>query len=164
MQKIFIVSIFIYTAFCACNNRCDSDVETYTFQADKAIEITSDTTSMFDFHTISNGDMIVFIYWHMAPDCRDIDDDEYGEELIFQIPKNLTEFQFTNDELVEAQCRYREFGAWAIPYTAPITEGTLSGRKTSDESWEIEVSVQIIKQLGRIPDRIEFETTFHEAE
>jgi len=164
MQKLFILSLLIITALSACNNRCDSDVETFTFQTDKAIEITSDTSSMFDFHSISDGDMIVFIYWHMAPDCRDVDDDEYGEELIFQIPRNLTEFQFTNEELTEAQCRYREFGAWAIPYTAPVTEGIISGLKTSDDRWEIRVSVAIIKQFGRIPDRIEFETTFEEAE
>jgi len=132
---------------------------TYSFTADKAIEITEDSTSQSSFIDIVSGDKLVFQYQYTANDDPRIADDEYTENIYFEIDPSLDRFSFTDSELADANLVIQPI-CFCPPTVHQLIVGTLSGERKNDGSWEITLDIKYDNY--NTPQSISFTARFEE--
>ncbi|MGD1848000.1 MAG: hypothetical protein ACFB10_21615 [Salibacteraceae bacterium] len=59
----------------------------------------------------------------------------------FQVPEKARKFSFTNKEITAQNGIYIEYGQTMDRGIKPIENGTISGQKLKDGSWEIEIDI-----------------------
>lgn len=88
------------------------------------------------------GNKLVFKAMYIAEQYENILDDEHAETFWFEVDSSMTDFWYQNDSLSVTNAYFIMVGAW-VPNT-PFTfeSGYISGRKISDEYWEIWINVE----------------------
>lgn len=114
---------------------------TYTFAANKAIEITVDSTIESSFVEIVSGAKRVFHYQYTANDQAMIADDEYTENIYFEIDPSLDSFSYTDSKIADANLIVQPV-CFCVPVIYQPIIGSLSGERKSDGHWEITVDVE----------------------
>ncbi|WP_372755591.1 hypothetical protein [Mariniflexile sp.] len=117
----------------------------YHFFKDKNLSIISNNETYIKYGQIDDGDNLVFEYRYSTQGEVDIIDDEYFENIRFEIYNNIDEFSFTNEELTTnskivlwkgCNCFFEYY-----PEKDILPTGTISGKKLSDTEWTISIDV-----------------------
>lgn len=166
MKKAILRSIVLSAILFGCipenDEGCDPEIETSRWMQGKEINVTYDPTLELTTYTVENGDNLVFEYNHIGAQCDNIADDEWGERLTFEIDKDATEFEFTDDAILETKCFYQYYGAWAPPHHYEVKNGSISGHKIDNTNWEVTIDITVIAMpFGEeSPRTIAFQRTF----
>lgn len=161
MRILLFVIICLSIISCSDDN-CTPETYSSTWTSDKTIVITYDSVSQQNRYNVENGNNLVFEYNHSGAECIDIDDDEWGEKLIFEIPIGVNNFEYTDAEIINANCFYQEYGAWVSPLHREITEGILKGEKLTDNIWQITANVKSIGDSTKLEKTIDFVAIFEQ--
>lgn len=114
---------------------------TYTFEANKAIKIVPDTSFDATFIEIESGDMRVFHYQYIANDQANIADDEYSENIYFEIDPSLENFSFQDAQLADVNLIVQPV-CFCLPVIYQPLKGSLSGERKSDDTWKVNLDVE----------------------
>ena len=127
-----------------------------TITTDQKIEKVFNTELQKNVFSITNGNQLLLTYTHVGAQCDDIIDDEWGEQLFFEIDSEITAFDLNDDEILTTNCFYREFGAWVSHEQIEVNKGRIDGVKISETQWDINVSVEVTSSISNTPKLIEF--------
>jgi len=149
MKKLISASLVLFTIVClyACQKTNDRNPAEFSFEVfeNSAITVTTDSSGnqVFPIANIASGDNYVFKYTHIAEDIIDIADDEFSEEIIFEVSPSMIElFTFEADMLqTSANTYYSKFCFCPFVGDQAINEGKIKGRRTGDNTWEIELNI-----------------------
>lgn len=143
MNRLFIISSILFLAMLtSCREpgitpaNCREGTCTYTFEEDKRLRILPPV----DRVQVAEGDSLVFIYEYVKNDKANVNDDEYADRIWFQIDPSLTEFSLTDEDLATVDLAFLA-DCECLFEIVPILNGTLSGKKLSDDRWEIRMDV-----------------------
>ncbi|MEM6347498.1 MAG: hypothetical protein AAF927_26665 [Bacteroidota bacterium] len=136
---------------------CRSGDCTYSFQENKQIEIIEDSTNQSTFINIQEGDKIVFKYQYVADEEPNIADDEYLENIYFEIEPNAETFSFTDEQLADAKLVIQPV-CFCPPVVIEPRSGILSGTRLDESTWE--VTLDATYQLYNETNEISFDKKF----
>lgn len=136
---VLIISVLFYSC---TKTICDPERTLCTWSEGKEIDVSFDTTYMRNRYTVIDGENLLFQYNHAGPQCDNVIDDEWGENLYFEIDKNLDEFKYVDSGILETNCFYHEYGAWVSYIQRPVKDGTLEGKKISMNQWKVTADVK----------------------
>ncbi|MEM9685889.1 MAG: hypothetical protein AAF934_03095 [Bacteroidota bacterium] len=166
MKKASVLSITISALLFGCtpehSEECDPEIITFKWMQGKEINVAYDPVLELTTYTVENGDNLVFEYNYTGAQCDNIADDEWGELLTFEIDKDATEFEFTDDAILETKCFYQHYGAWIASRQYEIKDGTILGNKIDNTTWQVTADVTVIAMpFGEeSPRKIAFQKTF----
>lgn len=143
MRKILLILALTSGVF-SCDsddNNCIPEQTTTRVLSDKTIQLNEESDSEKLSFEVIGGEKLVFLYEHSGKDCPDIIDDEWGEKLLFEINRDVENFELTDEELAEAKCIYQLYGAWAGDNVYKISDGTITGTFVSEGIWNVEVDI-----------------------
>ncbi len=166
MKKLIFIPFIILTLFSSCEsdeieNDCDPEIVLSKLIAEKEIIVEFDNQYKRNNYSVIDGNKLLFKYYHVGAQCDFISDDEWGEELTFQVEKNSANFEFVDDEILLTNCFYQQFGAWVMHSQYPIKNGMIKGEKISGNEWRITVNIETTPLFQNEPSRkIEFTETF----
>lgn len=165
MRNLCLICSLIFVGLTSCNNKDDENCNPETINANwtlgKDINVNYNTEYQRNEYSIIDGENILFEYNHSGAECENIYDDEWGEKLTFTINKDSTNFELTDDKIIEIKCFYREYGAWVRHNQYQIKNGRIKGKKISAKEWEIIVSVTTTPLFSdEQPQIIDFSKTF----
>lgn len=158
MKKLFLLFLL---GIIACDQNdidesCTPERFLSTITTDLKIEKVFNTELQKNVYDIINGDQLVFAYIHAGAECDDILDDEWGEQLLFEIDPGVSEFDLTDNEILTTNCFYNQFGAWVSHEQIEVNKGRIQGVKISETQWDINVSVEVTSSISNTPKLIEF--------
>ena len=141
MKYLYI--FLLACGFLACDSDCNSDIEIGTITPERTIFSVPD--SIFNFiYKVEPGENLLFTFTHHFPECINIDDDEAGQEITFEVPHQLISFDFEGIEMAQLNAFYREIGAWAHPdWHSKIMSGRINGEKMSESEWNVNLSILV---------------------
>lgn len=94
-------------------------------------------------YEIVEGDYTVFKYTHSRADKKNVADDEYSDEFLFQVEPETTDFSYQDEEILQ----YSPFFTYHCfcPAIEKITgiEGSLTGSKNASGNWKIKANLDI---------------------
>lgn len=104
----------------------------------------------------AKGSNLVFCYRYEKADQPNLADDEYKEELFFEIPSGLDSFELQDEKLERANATFGRLCFCADGGYHKITKGKISGKKIRNGSWEISCNLEINTtraghQIGNYP-------------
>ena len=143
MKYGYIHIIFLVLISCHREDLgCHEESLLGTFESAKMIQIEKiPDANNFDFQVVS-GNKIVFTLNHCGPQCDKVYDDEWAEQVVFQIEGNPISFAIEDIELEEASCLYRQLGAWVNQDRSFISRGSIHGEKISEDEWSIKLRIE----------------------
>ncbi len=164
MKNNFLQLLIIIALFTSCSNEetDDCDVENYQYNWSTEKSIAKDYNTeieRFDF-TVTVGTNNVFEYNHSGAQCDYILDDEWGELLSFEINKDLTIFEYKDDEILQTNCFYQEYGAWVSHIQSAISKGVIKGEKSGNNTWKISGTITVLSEFYTAPKEIKFTGIF----
>lgn len=167
MTKISLIGIAILIGMLSCNNNDDENCSPETVFANwtlgKEINVTYNLEFQRNDYEIVDGNSRLFEYNHIGAQCDDIYDDEWGERLTFKISTETINFELANEDILETNCFYQEYGAWVRHNKYQIKEGTIIGEKISKNRWRISASIITTPLFeDEQPKMIEFSEIFEE--
>lgn len=160
---LLIISALI---FVSCNKddlNCHPETVETSWTIDQKIKVVYNEEIDLHLFSIVEGTNRVFELTHVGYQCDNIYDDEWGERLAFEIPVDLEDFEFIDEEILNTNCFYNQFGAWVRSTQYPIQKGRIKGEKINNNKWKVHVSVTTIPIFdNEEPRSIEFEEVFKE--
>jgi hypothetical protein len=140
-----LISLLVLTSgiiSCGINDsNCDPEIIHSDLTQNKEILVAYNSEFERNEYNVIDAGNRLFEYTHTKAQCNDIMDDEWGEILTFEIPEDINEFDYTDENILQTKCFYRQFGAWVRHNQYEVKNGRISGVKMSDEEWEVSVSV-----------------------
>ena len=106
---------------------------------------------------VAKGQMIVFRFENK--DQTFVDANDYDarlkETLLFEINPKLEKFEFTDDELLNINCRYHWVFYSKQPKgkTVDIDKGKIKGEKLDSLTWEISIDIDTEQKFGGYLDK-----------
>lgn len=97
----------------------------------------------FEYYTIEHGKYRVFQYRIEYGLNNQVYDDEFVEDVTFQIPMNVDHFILKNDELKSANVIYKSNGAWGGVPVVMVTSGVIFGQKNDNDKWDITINIKV---------------------
>lgn len=95
------------------------------------------------YTSINPGQNIVFYYHFATEKCPNRADGDYAESLTFEIPAGSTSFDYgTTDIQNNVVCYYERYAMTPVN-AMRITDGTITGNKVSETTWNIQANVKI---------------------
>ena len=143
-----LIFICISLCFICCTKEEDNyqqkEVYNYSFYQSSSLEIVTNDDTYMQWTNITEGDFIVFEYQYQSEVNALIADQGYIQTIRFEIPKDLSEFTYKDDELINIKTTYSEscfcyFPADSSKNVAP--KGVISGQKLSETKWKIMIDV-----------------------
>jgi len=120
---------------------CHPERKDSTWTEGKTILFEYNTEYERNEYSIVEGENLLFEYNHRGAQCDNIFDDEWGEILAFNVEEGITEFEFVDEEILEINCFYREYGAWVSGIRHQVKNGVIRGKLLFGGNWAITVSV-----------------------
>jgi len=146
MKKTLIcLHVILLFLIFGCTNDDDQkqiDTEEFNIKTNSQIKIPSQDSDFFVV-TIDSGNNLVFEYNFDSPSEPQIADSGFSERIVFEIQSDIEEFSLKNEELNSINAFYRAICFCANTESVRISEGTISGKKKSSTSWEIQIDVKI---------------------
>lgn len=140
----------------ACHD-CEPASQTGSVTPNQAIEMIETSADVPQYRVIS-GDRLVFEYIDQKSQCADVYDDEHASILTFELPSDVTEFNYQDAELTDLKAFYTEMGAWTSNLSTPVTSGTLGGR-WSEGRWQIQADLEVPHYPSQVVS-VQFDLTF----
>lgn len=94
---------------------------------------------------IETGDMVVFNRYYMKEDLKEVADDEYSEDLYFEVAADIDSFNYHDSELLDLNINWNRYCFCAFADTLILKNGNITGSKNNN-IWEI--SVDLVFQEG----------------
>ena len=145
MKKLYI--LFLLFSFLSCssdddngNEDCNPEMNIGFFLENSSIAISESDPVHY---TIEDGEDIVFIYSFIGAQCDHIADDEYGENVIFQIDPEIEEFSYEDEELSEIKAHFKSVGAWVSRPAISIEDGVISGERLNSTLYHVNIDVSV---------------------
>jgi hypothetical protein len=165
MKKYMAICLLFLSGLFACkkesDENCHPELAHAVWVSEKEIIVNFDTEYQRNNYEIADGPHILFHYNHTGAQCDDRYDDEWGEILAFAVNKEVEYFEYKDEEILELQCFYQQYGAWVTHNAYQVRDGIIKGRKISLNRWEIEVSVLTTPLFeDEQPRKIEFHEIF----
>ena len=166
MAKNIVIGILLIIGLISCENddkNCNPETVVSSWSLGKEIAVNFNTEFERNDYSIIDGENRLFEYNHSGAQCDDIYDDEWGEKLTFIINKESTEFEFADEDILETNCFYQEYGAWVRHNQYQVKDGIIKGEKISGNRWSIIVSVTTTSLFANEqPKKIEFSEIYSE--
>ncbi|MBD1397221.1 hypothetical protein H9Q13_08600 [Pontibacter sp. JH31] len=160
MKKLLPLLLGITLTLMGCDkDDCNPARNSSSFESNKSIAVHYNGDAQQDYYHVVNGENLVFSYSHVAPECENTMDDEWGYTLTFEVGKDATTFRFEGAELPIAKGFYQEWGAWVSSNTHPLDGGLIEGTKMADGKWRVKADVTAQASTGSAK-RITFDTVF----
>lgn len=125
-----------------CNNDDDNGViETinYVYVLDSQIVINE--VEGVNYASANDGENLVFEYEYINFGRNEMADDEYSETIIFEIPREVSSFEYIDDEIKDTKMHFTQF-CYCVPEGSfEISQGFLKGSKNDDNLWQISFDV-----------------------
>ncbi|MDP5169830.1 MAG: hypothetical protein NWR72_06270 [Bacteroidia bacterium] len=112
---------------------------TYTFEGGKQVNLFGDSTNQYV--EIINGDKLVFQYQYLKNEKANIADDEYTENIYFEIDPSVDAFSYSGKEELESINLIMQAICFCPVIIATPQSGSISGKKINDNTWEIDLNV-----------------------
>ncbi|MFK7921992.1 MAG: hypothetical protein AB8H47_08545 [Bacteroidia bacterium] len=112
----------------------------YSYVEGQSIEIVHDSVNQSTFVEIVNGDKLVFKYLYTADDEDYIADDEYTENIYFEIDPEVESFSFRDEEMADIQLTIQPI-CFCVPLIYEPRIGSLSGKRLNNTTWEVSLDV-----------------------
>ena len=160
MRKLLLLLLLGIIVACNVDDNCSPEEFYSTITTGKEIVEVVSQHFPENVYTIVDGNKLVFSYNHVGFQCDDVYDDEWGEELTFQIDSTVAEFNWVDSQIETAQCFYRQYGAWVNAQQIRINKGTVEGIKISSNRWSIKVNIEVTYPSSNNPIVIKFARTF----
>lgn len=94
------------------------------------------------------GGKLVFCYQFQKEDQPNLADDEYKEELFWEIPEDIDSFEFVDEELSNAKTTFGRLCFCADGGYHRVNKGVLKGTKIGNKQWEISCNLEIETKRG----------------
>jgi hypothetical protein len=153
----------IFIVMISCNKKgldCYEESKIGTFERNKMIltGITPDTN--IEYFEIVTGNKIVFTLNHSGFQCDQVYDDEWGEQVVFQVDGNLNNFVMKDNELERNMCFYGQFGAWVNHKKSIINAGLVEGEKIDEDEWSVNLNIKLSEPNKMGNQELEFHGIF----
>lgn len=126
-----------------CIGCSDNQDEFYLYKYFQNSTIELPETNNSNTASIIDGNKLVFEYTYELEGDPEIPDSQFKEIIIFEIDPSLEEFSYTNQELVDINTYYRQLCFCPTDDSILITTGSISGRKLSETTWDIDILIDI---------------------
>ncbi len=163
----FYLLATVFLTSCDVSNS-DSSSSTYSYVLQKDAMITTDSTehpigdstgTVLNF-SVESGDKNVFTYKHNQRPPKGVMDGGFSEELVFQVPADVEQFELSNSIFSNGNALYRRSCFCSYAGTAfEVSAGTISGEKLSSVHWIIHGDVTIETPYGIF--ELSFKEPFH---
>ena len=146
MRNTIWIAICSFLFLVACKKEgvnptnCRSGKCTYEMFENSQLAVTLGTFPGEGFVDIESGDHRVFQYSYEANDNPRISDDEYWEDIYFEIPSDVEEFEYRDAEMLDQNLVFQP-SCFCLIETVLITKGSIKGKRLSDNRWEIEMDI-----------------------
>lgn len=137
-SRIIVLILCLSLLGCSQNQ---TDLYFYKYFKNSTIDLP--TTDNSYTASIISGDKLVFEYTYDLEADPEIPDSQFKETIIFEIDPTLNEFAYSNQELVDSNTYYRQLCFCPTDDSILITNGTISGRKLSERTWEVDILIDI---------------------
>jgi hypothetical protein len=138
----FLLATLIVMA-CRKSDSCTPAHYSYFYNENKKLD-TIRPGGYFLFTQIGSGNNMVFSYHFTGEFCKDRSDGPTSEYLLFEVPSQVTQFDYSSNNIKDLQCYYHyELGDGSTSDAVKILEGIISGVKTSESTWSIQASIVI---------------------
>ena len=154
MKPKLLIFILSFMLLYGCSNENDDltvEIETFLLRLETQIVLPSPGSG--NSISFSEGDKIVFHYILQRPQNPNIADDEVSENIVFQIDSNLTEFNYSNQDLIPLMTHYFE-SCFCLPESVEIISGNVSGQKINETKWDLTLDLNINFQGSTITKNI----------
>lgn len=120
---------------------CNDGKCSYLLHKDMQLIIWSD--SVVNHVSVESGEQWVFEYTFVANDNPNIADDEFTENLYFEIDPELSSFSYSDEDLRDMNAVYQQICHCTFPHVFRINKGTINGEKLNKNAWYIEIDVEV---------------------
>ena len=142
LRSLMILFVGLFLLSCKKENLSNCTEDTYAYEILTASKIDTITTPGGFYYQINSGNDLVFRYTHNGPDCKNIADEEYTENLVFVVPVSATSFEYRNDQLKNASCYFNRI-CFCPLITNVIGSGVIKGTKISATKWDVEINIDL---------------------
>lgn len=95
------------------------------------------------YTVVDNGDDFVFLHSDRWGRSDEVADNEYYASIRFPVAKGQTSFSYTDAQLWEHRCYYSGTNAGIGYGQERLDNGTISGTRNDDGTWEITIDVTL---------------------
>ena len=141
-MKTKLIFTFLLLILIGCSNDDSGESTNLRFFENSIVQIPMDDTDFFVV-TIDSGDNLVFQYQFVVDSEPNIADSGFSETILFEIDPSLTEFSFSDNDLLTTNAFYRQICFCDNVESITIESGNISGIRRSSNSWQIDIDVEI---------------------
>lgn len=140
-MKIKVLSLLILLSVFSCGNDDDTIPSRKEFTFEQNAQIVLQEFDESSIAQTTEGENLVFRYRFIGENDPDIADEEFSEDIIFEIDPSLNNFSYANDELAGINTHFTLYCFCGNIGSILITEGLIQGEKNNDSSWSISLDV-----------------------
>jgi hypothetical protein len=123
--------------------QCPTDVFHYDVYANKKIDTISGAQSGMFVYQINNGANRVFEFIHDNEPCAHMVDGGYTRYVVFEIPSDVTGFNYAEEDLQVINCYTRVVCFCAGISARAVTHGNIKGQKLASGKWRVQMNITI---------------------
>ena len=140
-----ILCIFLLAGCTKDDNNCTPSSQSFTFQANKAIDTSSQEVSVI------GGNSTVFKFQHNYEKCEGLVGAPVSREIYFGIPRTQSHFQYANESLLQANVLvYLRAPINPSLRIAKVVQGTIEGTQVSASKWHINALLISVRDTTNI--------------
>ncbi|XOV94359.1 MAG: hypothetical protein ACFHWX_06565 [Bacteroidota bacterium] len=130
------LSVIIGIIFFGCEGeRVNPEQESFAFYDDAQI--------VEEFPFTQDGEKVVFHHYHMAADKENVADDEYSEDVFFEVNAS-DEFYLEGDELKNINIVFKQHCKCQTYNHVSVADGYLKGDKKGTDRYLLEANVKLM--------------------
>ena len=147
----FSFLLFLLAACNADDHHQEQEFLHYWYYTNSEVNITE--RNGITIAGINNGSKLVFEFQYSLDRDPEIIDDEYGEQILFEVEPDKLQFEYKDQQLLAIKAYFN----CTFPGTGSISlnRGSIKGEKTSENTWELQIDVEFLmaahierRQLG----------------
>ncbi|NLP58762.1 hypothetical protein [Lutibacter sp. B1] len=152
--KYTSIIILFFLIGCKKNDNVKYFDEAAQYIFHKNSEINISESNGVNYTDIKSGNKIVFKYKYEEEDNPMIEDDEFSEEIIFEIDPTINSFVINNNDfkksnaLYSLQCNCDSSGNFSV------TKGEIKGEKLNEDKWKIDINIVIQTKQNEISKNV----------
>ncbi|NJB37779.1 hypothetical protein [Croceivirga sp. JEA036] len=144
-MKSTIFSIICCMLVLSCSKSDDEDQDTtksYSYTENARLQIPDAETDFFVV-TVGQGSNLMFTYELVKKADPNLADSGYSESILFELDAALNEFSYSDEDLQQLNMYYRQICFCVNTESIAITSGTIQGQRVNQDTWEIQLNVEI---------------------
>lgn len=130
-----LLSFIGFMLFSCEGERVTPEQESFAFYNDAQI--------VEEFPFTQNGEKVVFHHYYMAANETNVDDDEYIEEVFFEVDAS-DEFYLENEELQNINIVFKQYCQCQTWDHVSVVQGYLKGDKKGTDRYLLEANVELM--------------------